>query len=113
MQDVIFGPGHQRRLTQPGAQRGGIALRPHAHHVLAVGQAAGRILAGGAAPVAGQHRPPAFGECFPPGRGPLGIDDGRIAAGNLLAVLGVDPDGEPIPGGPAVHATNVAVLRSA
>ena len=95
-----------------GGQRGGIALPPHAHHVLAVGQAGG-VLGGGAAPVAGQHRPPELRECFPAGRGPVGVGDGRIAAGDLLAVLGVGPDGEPIPGGPAIHATNVVLPRPA
>src|SRR6185437_4879342 len=41
------------------------------------------------------------------GRGPLGVGDGRVAAGDLLAVLDVGPDGEPIPAGRAVHTTNV------
>jgi hypothetical protein len=106
VQNVVLGPGHQRRLTEPGAQSGGIALPPHAHHVLAAGQAGG-VLGGGAAPAAGQHRPPAFRECFPAGRGPLGVGDGRIAAGDLLAVLDIGPDGEPVPGVRAVHMTNV------
>jgi hypothetical protein len=60
----------------------------------------------GAAPVGGQHRLREFRECFAAGRGPLGVGDGRItAAGDLLAVLDVGPDGEPIPGRPAAHTT--------